>query len=416
MKKTSTAKKGPAMVRELNPADHNPRVISDKRAVQLGKTMAKFGDLSSITYNRRTGRLVSGHQRVKHLQPNAKIERREQTDDTGTVAVGRIGKWPYREVDWDDKTEKAACIAANAAGGQFDDLKLGKLIKELDVAGFDMDLTGLANVDSILASIEKDAVQEDEIPQPPKTPKTKVGDLYILGEHRLLCGDSAKPEDVSRLMGESKATLIATDPPYGVAYGDETGTPGKYEKIENDENDGPRLQKFLENVFSAFLPHMDDSCAWYLWHAQMTQGFFAAAAAAAAVKIHRQIIWVKPSLVLGHGDYHWRHELCFYGWVEGKRPKWYGDRKQTTVWEIGRENDHIHPTQKPVEIFQIPMRFNTLDGDVCYEPFAGSGSQFIAAESMGRKCFGIEISPAYCDVIVKRWENLTGRKATKEAA
>lgn len=144
-----------------------------------------------------------------------------------------------------------------------------------------------------------------------------------------------------------------------------------------------------------------------------SQGFFAAAAAAAAqLLVHRQIIWVKPSLVLGHGDYHWRHELCFYGWHEGHRAKWLGDRSQTTVWEVGRENDHIHPTQKPCELFERPMRFHTVPGDVCAEPFSGSGTQFIAAEKTGRRCFGMEIEPRYVDVIVRRWQTFTGQSAT----
>jgi site-specific DNA-methyltransferase (adenine-specific) len=153
--------------------------------------------------------------------------------------------------------------------------------------------------------------------------------------------------------------------------------------MANDENDGPRLQAFLESAFQAAIPHLRADAAWYLWHAQMAQGFFAAAAAAAAaaqVKVHRQIIWVKPSLILGHGDYHWRHELCFYGWREGNRCRWFGDRCQTTVWELGRENDGMHPTQKPVELFAWPMQFNTEPGDLCYEPFSGSGTQLCAAE------------------------------------
>ena len=220
-------------------------------------------------------------------------------------------------------------------------------------------------------------------------------------------GDQAT---VARVMGGERAALMATDPPYGVAYTVETGVGSKFGAIANDENDGPRLQAFLESAFGAAKTALLDNAAWYLWHAQMTQGFFAAAAAAAAaVIIHRQIIWVKPSLILGHGDYHWRHELCFYGWVEGHRPPWYGDRKQTTVWEIGRENDGVHPTQKPIEIFERPLQFNTCSGDIAYEPFCGSGSQIIACENLSRRCRAVEISPAYVAVALERWATHTGK-------
>ncbi len=235
------------------------------------------------------------------------------------------------------------------------------------------------------------------------------GQLWQLGEHRLICGDCTDAATVARVMGGERAVLMATDPPYGVAYTVETGVGSKFGAIANDENDGERLQKFLESAFSAAKPVLFDNAAWYLWHAQMTQGFFAAAAAAAAVIIHRQIIWVKPSLILGHGDYHWRHELCFYGWVEGHRPPWYGDRKQTTVWEVGRENDGVHPTQKPVELFERPLRFNTRLGDIAYEPFLGSGTTLIACENLGRRCRAVEIAPGYVAVALERWAAHTGK-------
>jgi len=252
----------------------------------------------------------------------------------------------------------------------------------------------------------------DDVPEERAT-DIQVGDLFELGQHRLLCGDSTKAEDVGRVFNSEKAALLSTDPPYGVAYGVETGG-DKYKPIANDQNDGPRLQAFLEKVFRSALPYLRDDAAWYLWHAQLTQGFFAAAAAAAAaVHIHRQIIWVKPSLILGHGDYHWRHELCFYGWRDGSRCRWMGDRKQTTVWEVGREYDGVHPTQKPVELFTRPMQFNTEAKDICYEPFCGSGTQIIAAEQLHRRCYAIEIEPRYIQVAIDRWEAFTGQQAVK---
>jgi DNA modification methylase len=376
----------------------NPNKHSDKQVALLAKVIQHQGWRSPITISKRSGFVVTGHGRL------------------AAALLLQVEVVPIDEQDFATEADEWAHLVADNRIAELADADRGMiadLLGELDAGGLDMDLTGfdMDALDELMEETNPPDITEDEVPDVPVDPITKAGDLWILGEHRVLCGDSTNADDVARLMNGAKAALISTDPPYGVAYGVETGQSNKFDAIANDENDGPRLQAFLESIFKTAIPHMNDNAAWYLWHAQLTQGFFAAAAAAAAVLIHRQIIWVKPSLVLGHGDYHWRHELCFYGWVKGNRAPWYGDRKQTTVWEIGRENDHIHPTQKPVELFARPMQFNTKVREVCYEPFAGSGTQFIAAEQLNRKCYGMEISPAYCDVIVKRWENLTGNKA-----
>lgn len=250
-------------------------------------------------------------------------------------------------------------------------------------------------------------------------------DAIIEFRHRLLCGDATKKEDVERLMGEEKAGLMNTDPPYGVDYGDiansreraankRAGGDGRVKRnksIKNDDLTGESLQQFLENAIRTALPHLTDNPAFYLWHPMLTQGTFFAAAAAADILIHRQIIWVKPSLILGRGDYHWRHELCFYGWIRGRRCPWLAGRDQHTIWEVGRESGTSHPTQKPVELFRRPIHNHLKSGELCYEPFAGSGSQFIACEQLGRRCFGCEIEPRYVQVCIDRWEAFTGKKA-----
>jgi DNA modification methylase len=203
-----------------------------------------------------------------------------------------------------------------------------------------------------------------------------------------------------------------TDPPYGIAYVSNAQTKdqaGDFKEIENDDLDGEKLQAFIESVIRVAVQHLAENAAFYLWHPMLTQGtFFAAAAAAADILIHRQIIWEKPSLVFGRGDYHWKHELCFYGWRRGHRPPFYGARNQTTVWPIGRESTGDHPTQKPVALFAIPMGNHSRTGEVCFEPFSGSGSQFIAAEQLGRRCFGLEIEPRYVQVCIERWVKFTG--------
>lgn len=266
-------------------------------------------------------------------------------------------------------------------------------------------------------------------PAPPEVAFSKSGDLWLLGRHRLLCGDSTSPVDVTRLMDGELCGLMNTDPPYGVDYvAIKNGIPASGMQnisercgdiVNDDLLDSAKLQEFLENAIRAILPHLTENPAFYLWHIMSERGQLcvaaAAATAAADILIHRQIIWVKPSMVLTRsGMYHWRHELCAYGWIRGKQPPWYGAKNQTSVWELGRENDTVHPTEKPTELFAIPMRNHTREGEVVYEPFGGSGSQFIAAHKLNRRCYGLEISPRYVDVICQRFYNETGIIPVKE--
>jgi len=227
--------------------------------------------------------------------------------------------------------------------------------------------------------------------------------------HRLLCGDSTCREDVERVMGKERAMLFCTDPPYGVAYGDliseDLNRTKQWERITNDDLTDEKLQAFLEAAFIAWLPSLMERAAWYLWHAQKTQGYFTAAAAAAAAGViyHRQIVWVKPRLILGRGHFHWRHELCLYGWRKGFEPEFFGGHDKTTVWEFASPGiEREHPTQKPIECFSWPMRFSTHPNDICAEPFAGSGSQFVAGQNEGRRVYGIEIEPKFIAVCLER--------------
>jgi DNA modification methylase len=242
--------------------------------------------------------------------------------------------------------------------------------------------------------------------------KTERGQLWQIGRHRLLCGDSANAEDVQRLMQGEKAKLFATDPPYGVDYiATKSGIPrsgyatlgSDYKDIEADDFKDEKLQAFLESVFRAWLPYLERA-AWYLWHAHLTQGFFSAAAAAANVVLHRQIIWVKSGFNLTRsGMYHWAHEPCFFGWVKGQQPEWYGEKNQRSVWEIQRHSGKgLHPTEKPPELWHAPIKNHTRQDEILAEPFAGSGSQFVAAEQTNRRCFGCEIEPKYAAVCLQR--------------
>lgn len=261
---------------------------------------------------------------------------------------------------------------------------------------------------------------DDLVPNVPENAYVKRGDVFILGKHRLMCGDATDASDVKVLMGQEKASVWLSDPPYGINHTDvaqEKGQAKGYSPILNDELQDEALKEFIYKSISTSLPFMKNGFAFYMWHAMKMQAYFsqaAAAAAAAGILFHRQIIWVKPQFVFGRGQYHWRHELCLMGWLQGNEPPFYGERNQSTVWEIGRENDKIHPTQKPVAIWEPAILNHTKPGEVIYEPFSGSGSNLIACEKNSRRCFGLELEPKYCAVILSRWAQFTGNDPVRE--
>ncbi len=394
------------LISDLIPYKTNPRK-NDDAVAGVAASLQEFGYIKNSIIIDENNVLLAGHTTLKAMLSLGWDKAPEVTQVFG---LSEIKKKAYR-------------IADNKLGekAEWDAQLLINELESIKIEGLDINITGFNEKELVtfMADLNKGKDPLDAEPQISRAEelrkewRTELGQLWQCGDHRVICGDCTDPAIVERVMGGKKAALFATDPPYGVAYGDETGADTiKFKKIANDENNGEKLQAFLEDAFRSCLPHLNKNAAWYLWHAQMTQGFFAAAAAAAAaaagVIIHRQIIWVKPSLIMGHGDYHWKHELCFYGWVEGNRPPWYGDRKQTTVWEIGRENDHVHPTQKPVELFVRPLEFNTLKGDHALDPFLGSGSSLIACENTGRVLHGIEIDPGYVAVCLQRYKDVTG--------
>lgn len=251
---------------------------------------------------------------------------------------------------------------------------------------------------------------DDVVPEPPKKPKTKPGNLYVLREHRLLCGDSTSAKDVGRLLGKRKPFIMATDPPYGVEYHpawrNEAFEPSdrRTGQVKNDH----RVD--WTEAYKLFPGHVA-----YVWHADWHASQTAINLNDSKFEIKTQIIWRKPIFVVSRGHYHWQHEPCWYATRSGGSAKWCGDRSQSTVWDItNRVNDegkNDHGTQKPVECMARPIRNHGGKDDDVYDPFLGSGTTIIAAEQLGRRCYGLEISPAYCDVIVQRWQALTGKKA-----
>ena len=390
----------------LIPYARNSRTHSDAQVAQIAASIKEFGFTNPVLID-ETGSIIAGHGRVM-------AARKLAIADVPSIRLTHLT----------EAQKKAYVIADNklALNAGWDDEMLAVEITDLKDMGFDLDLTGF-NTDEIEALLAPTGTEgltdEDAVPEVPEAPVTVLGDVWLLGKHRVMCGDSTSIDAVDKLMDGKKAALMQTDPPYGIAYVKNAKSKGQGKQhvdIENDDLDGEKLQEFLEEVIRSALPSLNDDAAYYLWHPMLTQGtFFAAAAAAADILIHRQIIWCKPSLVFGRGDYHWQHELCFYGWRRGNKPPFYGPRNQTTLWKIGRETNKNHPTAKPVELWNAPIENHTKPGMVIYEPFSGSGSQIIAAEKLGRKCYAMELSPQYVDLTVQRWQEFTGQTATLES-
>lgn len=269
----------------------------------------------------------------------------------------------------------------------------------------------------IAHALSSQSGKEDIVPDPPDDPITKTGDLWLLGNHRLLCGDATAEADVKRLLDDVVPLLMVTDPPYGVEYDPDwrnrtdraNGKPFGASAVGTVKNDD-RM-----NWRQAWVLFPGDVA--YIWHAGQHASEVQSSIEAAGFEIRCQIIWAKPRFIIGRGDYHWQHEPCWYAVKEKKVGHYCGDRKQSTLWEIPHtKSDTGHGTQKPVECMRRPIINNSSPGQAVYDPFLGSGTTMIAAETEGRVCYGMEIDPIYCDVIVKRWEEFTGERATCEKA
>ncbi|KKL49691.1 hypothetical protein LCGC14_2313000, partial [marine sediment metagenome] len=373
----------------------------------LAGVLDEVGWVQEVIVNRTTGHVVDGHLRVslaisrEELQIPVKYV--ELTPEEEALVLATLDPLARMAATAKDALEELLADVkpgSDAVTAMLEDVARG--------AGLNGAKEGLTDPDAI----------------PAAEPIAKRGDVWVCGDHRVMCGDSTDVGDVARLMAGEKAGLYATDPPYGIAYDSRAGKPDghqrrvAWEEIEGDDQTDAAIQPFLEDVFGAWLPHLRDNAAWYLWHGMLTQAFFATAATTAGLLLHRQIIWRKPRLIIGRGDYHWQHELCFYGWRKGNRPPFYGERNQTSVWEVdydGRKNPigQEHPTQKPVALWERPIANHLRSTEIAADPFLGSGTTMIAAERLGRRCYGMEIEPRYVDVAVKRWEEFTGRKAER---
>lgn len=319
-------------------------------------------------------------------------------------------------VDVDDDQAAQIVLADNRLAdlGGYDDETLSALLSDvssLDGLGWSQD-----DVDELAAALEpeRDDSEVEDVEVPDDAPqRVKRGEIWVLGEHRLMCGDSTKPEDMRKLLGGGEeADLWLTDPPYNVAI---VGKTKKHLTIENDSwaNDDEFVE-FLRKAFVTALDVLKPGCAFYVWFAQTQAENFLAAADKAGMTIRQTLIWAKSTFSLGRQDYQWKHEPCLYGWKDGDSHRWFSDRKQTTVLEFEKPARNAeHPTMKPVPLMAYEIRNSSRVGDTVLDSFGGSGSTLMACEQTGRKCVTMELDPHYCDVILKRWEDYTGQKAER---
>ncbi len=389
----------------LIPYARNSRTHSPEQVAQLARSIEQFGFTNPVLIDEHNT-LIAGHGRVMAAQR------------LGLTQVPAI-----RLTHLSDAQRRAYVIADNQLALQagWDMATLAREVEDLMAEQFDVDLLGFGE-DELAALLAEHGVDDegtshgtgeaDVVPEPPAQPVTVLGDVWLLGKHRLLCGDSTSAETVSRLMNGGKCDMLLTDPPYNVAY---EGKTADALKIANDSMDDESFRTFLREAFVAADSVMRPGAAFYIWHADSEGYNFRGACRDAGWKVRQCLVWVKNVLVMGRQDYHSKHEPCLYGWKDGAAHTWESDRKQTTCLEFNKPNRNgEHPTMKPVELFAYQMLNNTKRHQVILDLFGGSGTTAIAAEKNGRHARLMELDPKYCDVIVKRWQDFTGKQATLE--
>jgi DNA modification methylase len=382
---------------QLLPYARNARTHDDAQVAQIAASIKEFGFNNPILIADDQS-IVAGHGRLSAARKLGLTE----------VPVVRLSHLS-------DTQRKAYILADNRlalnAGWDNDLLKLE--LQELEIEGVDLEMLGFSKeeLDGLLNSLEptEGLTDEDAVPEPPEEPITKPGDIWILGKHRLMCGDSTSIDHLEKLCNGLQVDMWLTDPPYNVAY--EGGTKEKL-TIKNDSMDDDQFRQFLRDAYTAADAVMKSGAVFYIWHADSEGYNFRGAAKDCGWVVRQCLIWKKSSLVMGRQDYHWKHEPCLYGWKEGAGHLWAADRKQTTILEFDKPSRNgEHPTMKPVALFEYQMLNNTKGGDIVLDSFGGSGTTLVAAQKNGRVAYLMELDPKYCDVIVKRWEEFTGKKA-----
>ena len=389
---------------KLIPYARNSRTHSDTQVAQIAASIKEWGWTTPILVDEE-GTIIAGHGRTLAARKLGLVE--------VPVMVAR---------GWSEAQKKAYVIADNqlAMNAGWDTELLAVELKELGELGFELDLIGFD--DKALANFLNDETEgltdADEVPEAPADPVSVLGDVWVLGKHRIICGSSTEADTVSKLLGDVKPHLMVTDPPYGVEY--DADWRNKAMRSDGSKIGGRAVGKVLN----------DDKADWreawalfpgdvaYVWHAGNMAHVVAESLLACDFGIRAQIIWGKSQFVIGRGDYHPQHEPCWYAVRKGKAGRYDGGRKQSTLWDIEkpRKSETGHSTQKPVECMKRPIENNSSPGQAVYEPFSGSGTTIIAGEMTGRSIYAVELNPAYVDVAVKRWQDFTGQKAILEGS
>jgi len=387
------------LVQDLIPYALNSRTHSDAQVAQIAASIKEFGFTNPILIDESNG-IIAGHGRLLAAQKLSMSE-------VPTIELKGLS----------DAQKKAYVIADNQlalnSGWNVDMLKLE--IEHLQSVDFDIALLGFDD-DFMSGLLEPEPtvglVDEDECGEPPEDPVTVLGDVWVMGKHRLLCGDSTSVDAINVLCNGRDVDMWLTDPPYNVAY---EGKTKDALKIQNDSMGNDDFRQFLRDCYVTADTVMKAGAVFYIWHADLEGYNFRGAAFDAGWKVRQCLIWKKSVLVMGRQDYHWKHEPCLYGWKDGAGHLWAADRKQTTILEFDKpQRNAEHPTMKPVALFEYQMLNNTKGGDIVLDSFGGSGTTMIAAEKNGRVAYLMELDPKYCDVIIKRWQDFTGQEAISE--
>lgn len=381
---------------EMKKLEGNPRKITPEQLSTLKESIQRnkdYFEARPLILSNRTGELVviAGNQRYEACKQLG-------IEECPTVLLEGLT----------EEREKEIIIRDNVSNGEWDE----ELLKEWDAAelqDWGVDVTEL----DLLPEEETKEAEEDDFDEQADNieAKCKEGDLWKLGEHRLMCGDSTSEECMNILSGGAKFDMLITDPPYNVAY---VGKTKDALTIKNDSMEDSSFRAFLTDAFKTVDVTLKEGAAFYIWHAD-SEGFnFRFAVKETGWLLKQNLVWVKNSLVMGRQDYQWKHEPCLYGWKAGASHNWYAGRAETTTLEFDRPNrNDLHPTMKPIALFAYQIQNSTKEGDCVLDSFGGSGTTLIACEQLNRKAFLMELDPHYCDVIIARWEKFTGRKAEK---
>jgi site-specific DNA-methyltransferase (adenine-specific) len=384
---------------DLIPYARNARTHSDAQVAQIAASIKEFGWTNPILVDGENG-IIAGHGRVLAARKLGMV-------DVPCIELANLSEAQRRAYILADNQ-----LALNAG---WDTELLQIELADLDALDFDLSLLGFDPdfLSGLLEVIPEGLTDPDECPELPEEPVCKLGDVWTLGKHRLMCGDSTSLDAVEKLMDGRLADMLLTDPPYNVEY---KGKTKEALEIQNDSMTDGAFREFLRDAFSTAWTAMKPGAVFYIWHADSEGYNFRGACHDAGFTVRQCLIWKKSCLVMGRQDYHWKHEPCLYGWKEGAGHLWAADRKQTTILEFDKpQRNGEHPTMKPVALFEYQILNNTKGQDIVLDLFGGSGTTMIACEQNGRAARLMELDPKYCDVIINRWQNFTGQEATLES-